>query len=237
MNSVPQNKKVLITGTSRGIGKSLAMQFLKSNACVYGCSRGKSKIDHENYKHFEIDLTNEKKIKQMIKSIKEDCDYLNVLVNNAAISSMNHFMLSPDAINKQIFETNVLSLINCSRESVKLLKNGTSPSIINFSSIAVPWSLDGQLLYAASKSAIETVTKVMCKELNDLGIRVNCIGLPPVRTALTRTVPKDKIDALINRQVIKRQCKLEDIYNAVTFLSSSKSSFITGEIMYLGGIV
>lgn len=229
--------KILITGTSKGLGLKLANHFLAGGNEVFGCSRSKANIQHENYSHYRVDLTDPSGIKKMMGWVKSNSSSLDVLINNAATSNMNHLLLCPPETNKNIFNLNVLSLIDCSREATKLLRKSSSSVIINLSSVAVPWSLEGHLAYAASKSSVEMLTKVMSKELVELGIRVNCVGLPPLRTALSRTIPREKIKALIDRQVIKRQCKFEDVYGVIDFLTSPNSSFITGETIYLGGVL
>ncbi len=100
----------------------------------------------------------------------------------------------------------------------------------------MPWALEGQLVYSASKSAVDQLTRVMSKELADFNIRVNGIGLPPVHTVLTRTVAREKIDELIGRQTVKRMCTMEDIVGPVEFLLSRQSGFVTGETLFLGGV-
>jgi 3-oxoacyl-[acyl-carrier protein] reductase len=108
--------------------------------------------------------------------------------------------------------------------------------IINFSSIASPLNLEGEALYAASKSAVESLTKTAAKELASMDITVNAIGPTPVETDLIKLIPKEKIDALLEQQPIKRLGTQEDILNCVDFLLKPESDFITGQILYLGGV-
>ncbi|MGW1607224.1 SDR family NAD(P)-dependent oxidoreductase, partial [Streptomyces eurythermus] len=124
------------------------------------------------------------------------------------------------------------------REAAKLLQKSPegSAAILNVSTVAVPWALDGQLVYSASKSAVEQLTRVMSKELAVFGIRVNGIGLPPVRTVLTRTLAPETLDAVVERQTIGRMCEMDDIVGPVDFLTTGHSAFVTGETLYLGGV-
>jgi 3-oxoacyl-[acyl-carrier protein] reductase len=214
------------------------MHFLERGHQVIGCSRRPCAIDHPNYRHHEADLTDPKGVRAMCREVRNDHGCLDALVNNAGTSNMNHFMMTPEKVARDIFDLNFFALLNCCRESVKLLQRSTepSPAIVNLSTAAVPWALDGQLVYSASKSAVHQLTRVMSKELADSNIRVNGIGLPPVRTVLTRTVPQPKIQELIDRQTIKRMCTMADIAGPLEFLVSPQSSFVTGETIFLGGV-
>ena len=109
--------------------------------------------------------------------------------------------------------------------------------LINFSSVAAPLCLEGEAIYAASKAACESLTKTMAKELASYSIRVNAIALTPVQTDLIKAVPKDKINALLEHQAIKRFGEFGDIINVIDFFISQKSDFITGQIITLGGVL
>ncbi|WP_225448224.1 SDR family NAD(P)-dependent oxidoreductase [Streptacidiphilus sp. P02-A3a] len=229
---------MLITGTRTGIGKALALHFLGRGHQVVGCSRKPSAIDHPGYTHHEADLSDAKAIKSMCRAIRTEHGRLDAVVNNAGVASMNHFMMTPDETARRMFDMNFFAVLNCCRETVKLLQKSEepAPAILNVSTVAVPWALAGQLAYSASKAAVEQLTRVMSKELADFHIRVNGIGLPPVRTALTRSVPTEKIDALIQQQTVKRMCTMDDIVGPVEFLVSRESGFVTGETLFLGGV-
>ena len=108
--------------------------------------------------------------------------------------------------------------------------------IVNFSTVAVPLNLEGEAIYAASKSAIEQFTKVLSKEVANMGITVNTIGPTPIDTDLIKAVPKDKINELLSQQAIKRLGSFDDVINVIDFYINSKSDFITGQTIYLGGV-
>ncbi|HWO10892.1 MAG TPA: SDR family oxidoreductase [Polyangiaceae bacterium] len=229
---------VAITGTSRGIGRALACHLAERGDRVFGCARGPVGIEHENYTHVVADLALSDGPKEFFRQIRRTEGRLDALINNAASALMNHFMLTPEDSIKQLFGLNLQAMLGCCREAVGLMSKTEypAPSIVSFSSVAVCWSLPGQLVYAASKSAVEQATRSMSRELGAQNIRVNAIGLPPVRTALTRTVPHHKIEALIARQALPRQCEMTDIFGPVEFLLSTAARFVTGETIYLGGV-
>lgn len=230
------NKVVVITGTSKGIGEALALYYLGKNSIVIGCSREKVSINHQNYKHFCLEITDEKAVVSMIRAIKKEFKKIDILINNAGIASMNHILTtSLDTISK-LFNTNFLGTFLFTREVSKVMMKQKNGRIINFTTVAKPLRLEGEAVYAASKAAIESFTQTASKELSLFNITVNAIGPTPVQTDLIKAIPKDKIDELLNKQAIKRFGTFDDIKNVCDFFCDEKSSFITGQIIYLGGV-
>jgi 3-oxoacyl-[acyl-carrier protein] reductase len=96
--------------------------------------------------------------------------------------------------------------------------------------------LDGEAIYAASKGAVETFTKVISRELADFGVTCNVVGPTPIETDLIRAVPKEKIDKIIDNLAIKRLGQFEDVANVIDFFINPESNYITGQTIYLGGV-
>lgn len=230
------NKVVVITGTSKGIGKAMALYYLNKNFVVAGCSRSSSPIEHQNYRHFELDITDEKAVVSMIRAIKKEFKKIDILINNAGIASMNHILTTSNESISKIFNTNFLGTFLFTREVAKVMMKEKYGRVINFSTIAKPLRLEGEAVYAASKAAIESFTQTSSKELSSFNITVNAIGPTPIKTDLIKAVPKDKIEDLLNKQTIKRFGTFEDIINVIDFFIDDRSSFITGQIIYLGGV-
>ncbi|QKV90696.1 SDR family oxidoreductase [Streptomyces sp. NA02950] len=230
--------KILITGTRKGVGRTLAEHFLGAGHTVIGCSRRGSPVEHPRYEHHEVDVTESDQVRGMFRAVKRSHGYLDALVANAGTSTMNHFMLVPEDLTRRIFDVNVFAVLGCCREAAKLMRHspGSTTAILAVSTVAVPWALEGQLAYSASKAAVEQVVRVMSKELADHRIRINGIGLPPVDTGLARSVPAEKLRALVDRQTIKRPCTVADIVGPVEFLLGPGSAFVTGETLFLGGV-
>jgi len=232
-----QNKKnILITGNRKGIGRYLSEYYLEYGHNVIGCSRSDSDLEHQNYVHFLCDVKIENEVKKTVKEAKKCFGNVDVLINNAGKAALNHSILTPAETIKDLFETNYLGSFLFARECSKQMIKKKWGRIINFSTIAVPLDLEGEMAYASSKSAIEKMGKILSKELSRYGITVNTIGPTPIYTDLIKVVPKDKIDEIINMQTIKRFGLFEDISNVTDFFISDKSSFITGQKMYLGGL-
>ena len=248
MNNENNQKVMIITGTSRGIGNKLALYFIKKKFIVCGCSRKDSKIKHENYRHFILDVSNEELVVKMIKSVVNEFKRIDVLLNNAGIASMNHILTTPYSAIQNIFNTNVFGSFLFLREVSKVmgiqfnrakrLKNTKNCNfrIINFATIATPLRLEGEAAYAASKASIINLTQIAAKELAPFNITINAIAPTPIQTDLIRFIPKEKIKALLEKQAIKRLANIKDIINVINFFINKNSNFITGQVVYLGGV-
>lgn len=226
---------ILITGTRKGIGRYLAEHYLKRGETVEGCSRGPSDLDHENYTHHAVDVSDEKQVKGMFSHIRQRHRKLDVLINNAGIASMNHTLLTPGKVFEEILKVNLLGAFLVSREAVKVMKR-TSGRIVNFSSIAVPLALEGEAAYASSKAGLEVFTKVLSREVAPWNITCNVVGLSPIKTDLIKGLGEEKMKALLKRMPIQRFGDLAEVAHIVDFLIDSRSSGITGQTIYLGGV-
>ncbi len=229
-------KTVLITGTRKGIGKSLAEHYLERGWLVAGCSRGEASIEHAHYRHFSLDVADEKAVVAMVRAVATEADGIDALINNAGIASMNHLLLTPYSTARDVFGTNVFGTFLFCREVAKVMRKRKTGRIVNFATVATPLRLEGEALYAASKAAVESLTRILAREVGEWGITVNAVGPTPVETDLIRGVPKEKMEALLQRQAIRRMGTIGDILNVVDFFLDDRSSFVTGQVVYLGGV-
>ena len=230
------SRVIVITGTSKGIGLELAKYYLQKGDMVVGCARSQNNIKDENYRHFVLDVSDERAVVDMIREVKTEFNKIDILINNAGIASMNHFLTTSFESVKKVFSTNFFGTFLFSREVGKIMMRQKFGRIVNYTTVASALRIEGEAIYAASKSAIENLTQTLSKELAPFNITVNAIGPTPVKTDLIKAVPQDKIDALLEKQAIKRLGNFEDIKNVIDFYIDEKSEFITGQILYLGGV-
>ncbi|MDR3057247.1 MAG: SDR family oxidoreductase [Prevotella sp.] len=227
---------MVITGSRKGIGRYLAEYYLAKGNTVIGCSREESDLKRIGYYHFQADVSNEKSVNEFCGKIRKEFQSVDVLINNAGAASMNHFMFTPATTAKRLMELNYIGAYHSVRALINLLKKSENPRIINFTTVAVPLVLAGEIAYIASKSAVEAFTRVLAKELAPFKITVNAIGPTPIDTDLTAHVSKEKLESLMAQQAIHRMGTFSDISNVIDFFISPESNFVTGQILYLGGV-
>lgn len=226
----------LVTGTRTGIGRHLAEQYAARGHRVVGCSRSRPDWSVEGYEHYELDVADEPAVSAMFADVRKRYRRLDHLINNAGVASMNHALLTSVDSAKGVLETNVLGTFLFSREAAKVMKRARFGRIVNLSTVAVPLRLEGEAIYVASKSAVESLTGVLAREFAGFGITVNCVGPVPIETDLIRGVPSEKIEALVGRQAVARLGTCEDVANVVDFFIRPESSLVTGQVIYLGGV-
>lgn len=226
----------LITGTRKGIGKFLAEHYAKEDHIVIGCSRSPVDWSLDNYYHIEADVANQDDVKNIFTFIRKEFGYLDNVINNAGIASMNHSLLTPLSTVNSILNTNLVGTFLFCREAGKMMTKQRYGRIVNFTTVATPLKLEGEAIYAASKAAILSLTQVLARELADFNITVNAVGPTPIETDLIRSVPKEKMERLIARQAIARFGAFEDVLNVINFYLQKSSGFITGQNLYLGGV-
>ena len=227
---------MVITGTRKGIGRYLVEYYLKKDFEVVGCSREPVDYTDAHYTHHCLDVSDEPKVVRMFGEIAKSHGRLDALINNAGIASMNHVLLTPLRTIRQILDTNVAGTFLFCREAAKLMQRRRQGRIVNFATVATPLKLEGEAAYASSKAAVVSLTEILARELAEFGITVNAVGPTPVQTDLIRSVPREKIERLLARQAIHRMGEFRDIVNVIDFYIRSESDFVTGQVVYLGGV-
>jgi 3-oxoacyl-[acyl-carrier protein] reductase len=229
-------RHILVTGASRGIGEALARHLLERGDRVIGCGRGDASIEHDRYSHRRVDVTNEADVRTLFDQVRREYQHLDCVINNAGVASMNPIALMPYSAAKNIVDVNFLGTFLFTNAAIRLLRKSTCARIVNVTTVAVPLRLEGEAVYAASKSAVETFTRVAARELGPMGITCNAIGPSPIRTRLIQGVPDHKLSALVQRQAVPKWAEAADVINVVEFFLKPESGLITGQVVYLGGI-
>ncbi|MDP3725706.1 MAG: SDR family oxidoreductase [bacterium] len=240
------NKVVLVTGSTRGIGRVIAETFAKQGASVI--INGRSGEDVQKIKDsflekgysadgFAADISDKDAVQKLISKIKNLYGGLDVLINNAALKSWRPIEDIDDQSWEDVFRVNFLGVFHVIREAIPLLEHCRESSIVNISSIAAHKSPDcyNGINYIASKGALLSLTRGLAKELGPRGIRVNAVIPGTVDNVDERSIPKEYYARLIEDSFLKKLCTPHDIAHACLFLASPMAASITGEDVILGG--
>lgn len=239
-------KTVLITGASRGIGKAAALEFAKNGwqvAVNYNKSEKEAKALCDEIKTFggiakpyRTDVSDNLQVSGMVDAIIADLGGIDALVNNAGIAlGQGLFTDFTDNDARQVFDTNVFGMMNCSRAIIPHFINKKSGKIINVSSI---WGITGgscEVIYSASKAAVIGFTKALAKELAPSGICVNCVAPGFIDTDMNSHLAEADVEAFCEDIPLGRTGKAEEVAKSIYFFASSDASYITGQVLTVDG--
>lgn len=228
---------ILITGTSRGIGKELAQHYLAAGYTVIGCSR--NVVDHgdEKYTHYVLDVTDERSVKNMFSEIRKKHGRLDVLINNAAVNqTLAPVLLVSVQAAINTIHTNFIGTFLFSREAAKLMMKNHSGRIINLGSMAIRHEEKGEAIYTASKAAVVSFTRVFAKEVFQHGITCNVVSPSAIETDLLKNIDSDALQKVLQRNAIPAMGTTGELAHTLDWLIDPASDTITGQHIYLGGV-
>jgi len=239
-----QNQIALITGTSRGIGKAIALKLGKDGATVVGTAttdEGAESIS--NYlneagikgKGIVLNVNDIDQIKNLFTEIRKEFGEVTVLVNNAGITRDDLLVRMKDEKWDEVIGTNLKAIFRLSREVLRAMMMARSGRIINISSIVGSTGNIGQSNYAAAKAGILGLSKSLAREVGSRNITVNCVAPGFVDTDMTRALSEKQQQSLLQYVPLKRLGKPEDIASAVAFLASPSAGYITGATLHVNG--
>ena len=237
-----ENKKALVTGALRGIGKTIADLFIAEGAEVWGLDYktpddldARVKAAGGKLRWIELDLSAHASIDGVIdNSIKESGGF-DIVVNNAGITKDNlSFRMSLEEWQK-VIDINLTAAFFVSRAVAKDMIRKRTGSIINMASVVGIHGNGGQANYSASKAGLIAVTKSLANEVASRGVRVNAIAPGYIETDMTAVLPEEARKKMIEAIPLKRTGKQEDVAKAVLFFASDDSSYITGQVLPVDG--
>ena len=240
-----ENKVAIVTGGTRGIGLETVRTFLKNGAKVALFGSREETVDKaiktlkdENGSYNVIGfcpiLHNEESVKEVFTNVKSIFGKIDIVVNNAGISSSTPILNYTEEEYDKISNLNIKSVFVVSKVAVPYLEE-TKGVIINTSSMVSIYGQPSGVMYPASKFAVNGMTKSLARELAPKGIRVNAVAPGITETDMVSSLPKEVIEPLIKTIPLGRIGTPVDIANAIMFLSSDLASYITGEILSVDG--
>lgn len=228
-------KVIVITGTSKGIGKGIAEYFLDKGYVVHGCSRGEAAIHLRNYYHEALDVRDENAVRSWIRKIVKQSQHIDVLLCNAGFAPANLLAtMTTGKVLAEVMHTNVLGTYYLCREVAKLMMKQKSGRIITVSSMAASLHLEGTSAYATSKSAIVEFTKILAKELAQFNITCNVIAPSMYMTDGVEALQDKVIERALQSLTIKRTLELKELIHVIEFYASENSGAITGQVISMG---
>lgn len=237
---------VIITGSNRGIGKAMVEVFASAGANIWACAR-KATPEYEEWllhtaeeagvwiKPIYFEFTNTDALNAGVQSIIDEGLSIDVLVNNAGVSTVGLLSMSKVEDIEHLFDINYFSMLRIIQKVSKKMMRQRKGVIINMGSIAGIESQPGKIAYGSSKAAVMLMTKCLAKELGPMGIRVNAIAPGPVETEMINQYKDEILLKLASESSLKRLGKKEEIAKVALFLASEQSSYINGEIIKVDG--
>ena len=231
-----EGKTALVTGGSRGIGAAVARELAQAGAAVVvgyrsGAAEAEAIASELGGRAVQADVSNADEAKRLV----EDAGDLDVLVNNAGITRDGVLARMTDDDWRSVLETNLSSVFYTCRAVSRGMMKRRGGSIVNLSSIVGLHGNWGQSNYAASKGGIVAFTKSLAQELGSRGVRANVVAPGYINTQLTEVIPEEAQQKMLELTPLGRFGEPEDVARAVRFLSSDDASFITGEVVVVGG--
>ena len=240
-----ENKVILVTGASRGIGRATALLLAEQGAKVivnYNKSEREAEevisvIREEGREAIMIkaNVANEEEVKEMFTEIREKFGRIDVLVNNAGIMKNNLLLMTKTDEFNEIMETNCKGVFLCMRAAAKMMMKKMSGKIINLSSIVGVNGNSGQIVYSGSKAFLIGLTKSAAKELGMYGITVNAVAPGLIDTDLIKDLKEDIKQDLLNNISLGRIGTPEDVAKVILFLCSELSDYVSGQVIGIDG--
>ncbi|MGV3243779.1 3-oxoacyl-[acyl-carrier-protein] reductase [Staphylococcus sp. 11261D007BR] len=239
------SKVALVTGASRGIGRSIALQLADEGYNVvvnYAGNKEKAEAVLEEIKQKGVDgfviqanVANGDEVKAMIKEVVKTFGSIDVLVNNAGVTRDNLLMRMKEHEWDEVVDTNLKGVFNCIQKVTPQMLKQRSGRIINLSSIVGAVGNPGQINYVATKAGVLGITKTAARELASRNVTVNAVAPGFIVSDMTDALSDELKESMKEQIPLGRFGEAEDIANAVSFLASDKAAYITGQTIHVNG--
>jgi 3-oxoacyl-[acyl-carrier protein] reductase len=243
-----KGKKAIVTGGTAGIGKAIASIFAEHGAdvIIFGTNPERAEQalkeieavkanPEQKILSFLVDVSLTKEVDEAIQKILAQFGNVDILVNNAGITRDNLLMKMSEEDWDRVMAVNLKSVYNTCRALARPMMKARSGSVINIASVIGLTGNAGQANYAASKSGMIGFTKSLAKELASRGVRANCVAPGYIETQMTDVLPAQVKEAVLAKIPLSRIGHPRDIANAVLFLASDLSSYVTGQVLAVDG--
>jgi 3-oxoacyl-[acyl-carrier protein] reductase len=235
----------IVTGGTKGIGKAICLLFAEEGARVVAnfskdvdaaealMSEAKSK--QLGIGLYKADITQFDQVKEMVEETFAQYGKIDILVNNVGLVRDNFLMLMSDEDWDSLLRTNLTSLFYCCKTVIRKMIPQRRGKIINISSISGILGTSGQTNYAATKGGVIGFTKSLARELGPFNIHVNAVAPGLIESEVVSKMPKEKVETIIKSSSLGRMGKPEEVAQAVLFLASEHSDYITGQTIIVDG--
>ncbi len=231
------NKTIIVTGASKGIGLEMVKLFVEAGAIVIACSRSGKSIDNSKVKNITLDVSNYDDCNKKLQEILTEYKVIDGLVCNAGITKDMMTYKMDKASFDSVIDINLKGVFNVVKNIGPFMEKQGHGSIVNISSIVGEYGNIGQCNYAASKAGIIGMSKSWAKEFSRKGIqvRVNTICPGYIMTDMLKTVPEELLNKFKELTMLKRLGEPQEVANAAMFLLSDLSSYVTGSVLDVNG--
>ena len=237
-------KVALVTGAAQGIGKAIAMLLARNGADVVvsdinleKAQETANEIEGMGRRSFaiKVNVADLKDVEQMVEAIVEQFGRIDILVNNAGITRDRLILRMTEEDWDAVLDVNLKGTFNCTKAAIRYMSKQKSGKIVSIASVSGEMGNPGQANYAASKAGVIGFTKTIAREFAGRGINVNAIAPGYIQTPMTDAVPEKTKEELKRMIPMERLGKPEDVAQAVLFLVSENSSYITGQVLNVNG--